>query len=1169
MIGVLCFIVVLHGAYINKIEVQVSQPDGTILNLFASGDEYHNWLHDENNFTIIADANTGYYCYAEQFGGLVEAGPLIVGKDNPQERNLRPGINISETEYRRMRQSRFYMPAERNAPTTGTINNIVIYIRFSDETEFGEPISTYDGWFNSNANSQHNYFLEASYNQLTVNTSFYPLPVNNYVVSWQDSQPRAYYQPYNATTNPIGYDGDTQRRLREFSLLQNATNGVSAQIPSNLVIDSDNDGRVDNVVYIVRGAAGAWSSLLWPHRWALYDRYVYINGKRVYDFNFQLQTFLVSRSVGVICHEFFHTLGAPDLYHYTDDGISPAGTWDLMNSDTNPPQHMTAFMKYKYGNWISSIPTITTDQVYTLNPLTSPTGNAYRINSQDPSQYYVMEFRKKTGTFENSIPGSGLIVYRIDTTAGNGNADGPPDELYIYRPGGTTTVNGTVNSANFSSETGRTSFNSTTNPTPFLRDGTLGNLYLCEIGSSAGPTMTFRKGLPSIDFSINPYVQSFDATTFPPIGWLNPVENGSYQFERVTSGTNPTCSPQSGAGMAKYNSDYAAVGNSAILVSPKIVCNDVSNYGYQVSFYMYRDGNLGTNLDKMEIYTNSSPDLTGNPISLGTIYRYRLMEPIASSPGWYQYTFALPFTAVGNYYAIFRAVSDNGYNMFIDTVKLARVPLAAINPVPSNNAVRVQVNQNFSWQSTGSSPTGYKFYLGANNPPTNLLNGIDLGNVLSYDYSVDLQPNTAYYWKIVPYNAGGTANDCPVWSFTTIPHNDLMAVSLFGSGYALSGENLTYNLTVKNNGALTQNSYLVRLMSVDSRLELAYELVNFPLAGDATAVHTLTWNPDANGQYSVYGEVFIAGDENNANNITTLETACVYPETHFMPTVGDALTASTSNTMPFNFYWKNSVSETIYLASELQMTAGTIVGIVYANNFVQDLADKPVKLWLKNTDAINLSTSWLSFDGYTLVFEGMIDFPAGVNEIFIPLDTPFIYNGNNLAVRCNRPMDTVYFNSANHFYYNVSTANPNRSRYLYSDSVTFDPTAPSAAGTLGSNVPMTAFIVENAVPLALAAPEVVVAFNAGSVELSWNQNPGYHAYRVYASDNPYNWPETPSATVFTPSYSDTAANRKFYKVVAFSYDYGFRSLVEALSGQSQTGFDIIRQLEQYGTDNKD
>lgn len=1131
-----CLTPALQGAYLNKMPVQVTQPDGRVLELFASGDEYHNWLHDADNYTIIADAS-GWYCYAEQSGEGVSAGPLRVGKDLPQSRGLTPGINISEASYKQLRQSRFYMPAERDAPTTGTINNLVVFIRFSDEAEFTDQISQYTGWFNTGTSSVKNYFLESSYNQLTVNTTFYPTTGTNYVVSWQDSHPRAYFQPYDAVTNPTGYNGDTESRLREFTLLQNATNGVSSQIPSNLTIDSDGDGKVDNVVYIIKGAAGAWSSLLWPHRWSLYDRYVYINGKRVYDFNLQLETFLDSRGVGVLCHEFFHTLGAPDLYHYTSNGISPAGSWDLMQSDQNPPQHMTAFMKWKYGDWITSIPTISADGVYTLNPLTSPTGNVYRINSNNANQYYMVEFRKDTGTFESSVPGSGMLIYRIDTSCGNGNADGPPDELYIYRPNGTTTADGSVSSANYSAETGRVRINSTTNPTPFLQDGTAGNLYLCEIGSSAGSTMTFRKGLPFYDFAVNPHIQSFDATFFPPDGWTNQAVSGTYTFTRVTSGTNPTCSPQSGAGMLRYNSDIAPAGNTAILVTPRIAVSNASGYGYQVSFWMYRDGNMSTALDKIEVYLNTSANLSGSPTLLGTVHRARQQQPVVSAPGWYQYSFALPFSAAGDYYPIFQAVSAAGYNIFLDNIRIAQVPFAAINPAPANLAARVAFTPQFTWQSGGGSPTGYKLYLGTNNPPSNLLNGTDLGNVLAYTHSASLLSNTTYYWKIVPYGLGGSANDCPVWSFTTMMNSDLRAVSLQGPGYSLPGAPLTYQFTVQNNGAQTQSFYLLKLMAAGGSSELASLQIDSPLAMDATAVHTLSWTPSIEGVYGVYGEVLLAGDQDPANNPTANLDVHIYPVTVFIPVVGNQATGSTANTLPLNFYWKNSVSETIYLASDLQMSAGRIDGIIYVNNFTQDLGPKPVKLWLKNTPEANLSAGWLPFDGYTLVFDGWVDFPAGVNEIFIPLDLPYIYNGGNLALRANRPLDSVYFLNTNTFYYNTATANPSRSRYLYSDSTQYDPTAPSSAGTLSSNIPLTMFIANLAAPLALPAPEVTAELIGESLELSWSLHSGYYGYDIYESEDPFSWPGTPVATVYTPSYTATDAARKFFRVVAFSYDW--------------------------------
>ncbi|MDZ4182380.1 MAG: M6 family metalloprotease domain-containing protein, partial [Candidatus Cloacimonadaceae bacterium] len=667
------FSIPVYAAFLRDMPIRITQPDKSVLDIFASGDEYHNWLHDKDNYTIIQHPETGYYCYAEMSGDRIGASSFIVGKDDPAKHGLLPGINISESEYRQRRATLFQNPDQRNAPTTGTINNIVIYIRFSDETEFGQLNSIYDGWFNTGTSSQRNYFLEASYNQLTVNTSFYPAPSGGYVVSWQDGNPRSYYQPYNATTNPGGYNGDTQRRTREFTLLQNATNGVSSQIPTGLNIDSDGDGRVDNVVYIVKGSAGEWSSLLWPHRWSLYDRYVYINGKRVYDFNFQLQNFLSSQNVGVICHEFFHTLGAPDLYHYTGNGISPVGSWDLMESNTNPPQHMGAYMKAKYGNWLS-IPTISADQAYTLNPLTSQTGSAYRINSGVSTQYYIVEFRKKTGTFENSIPGSGLLVYRIDTTA-SGNASGPPDEVYLYRPGGSTTVNGTVSSANYSQETGRTMINPETSPGPFYQNGTMGTLALNGIGSSAGTTMSFSKGYPVEvvwDFGTNPYNESFDGVLFPPDGWQNQILSGTRAFERVTSGSSPSCSPYAGAGMMRYNSYSASSGHTAYIATPRMLVADAVTYAYSTTFMMYRDSGYSTSADRIEVYLNSSQNLSGSPQLLGTINRSTSLAPSGASTGWNSYSFTLPITAPGSYYVVLKAISAYGNNMFLDNFKLAR-----------------------------------------------------------------------------------------------------------------------------------------------------------------------------------------------------------------------------------------------------------------------------------------------------------------------------------------------------------------------------------------------------------------------------------------------------------------------------------------------------------------
>ena len=342
------------------------------------------------------------------------------------------------------------------------------------------------------------YFNEASYGKLNVNTTFYPTTTGDTVVSYQDSLPRAYYQPYDKNTNPTGYVDDNDRTNREMALLKNAVDGVSSQIPSGLNVDNDGDGYVDNVCFVVQGSPTAWSTLLWPHMWELYAVNASINGKRVWTFNFQLEDVTLGYSTaatggpGVLCHEMFHSLGAPDLYHYTGDGISPAGQWDLMCSNTNPPQHMSAFMKWKYGHWIDSIPTISTTGDYVLNPLTSAAQNCYKIQSPvDPNEYFVVEFRKKTGTFENSLPDSGLLVWRINSTVGDGDAGGPPDEAYVYRQGGTLFSNGDVTKAVFSTSA-FPNFNGTTNPSCFLWNGAQGGLDLSTSGPKSGSTMPFH-----------------------------------------------------------------------------------------------------------------------------------------------------------------------------------------------------------------------------------------------------------------------------------------------------------------------------------------------------------------------------------------------------------------------------------------------------------------------------------------------------------------------------------------------------------------------------------------------------------------------------------------------------------------------------------------------------
>ena len=98
-------------------------------------------------------------------------------------------------------------------------------------------------------------------------------------------------------------------------------------------------------------------------------------------------------------------------------------------------------------------------------------------------EFASLEYRVKEGLYEINTPGddNGILIYRVNTNY-NGNANGPPDGLYLYRYGGTSEASGSFGAAVFSQETGRTKFNDTTNPSCFLTDASSGGINISYVG---------------------------------------------------------------------------------------------------------------------------------------------------------------------------------------------------------------------------------------------------------------------------------------------------------------------------------------------------------------------------------------------------------------------------------------------------------------------------------------------------------------------------------------------------------------------------------------------------------------------------------------------------------------------------------------------------------------
>ena len=485
--------------YVENQAYEIVQPDGSKFMAYITGDEYYHRVHDKAGFTILLQPGTGYAVYAVPGLDGIMPSSHIAGRVDPSLLGIRPGLMPQEAPVRARFEEEQRLRQIYRANPIGTINSIVAFVRFEEQDEFptSKTYSQYSDMFNlMDTASLKDYYNEVSSGQLTINSFLYPGPngsgqVVSILVPWE----RGYFSPYIEDVNDIGYpEGEGGPRKRE--LFEYVVDQLDTMVPNDLNIDMDNDGRVDGVTLIVCGPTDAWGDLLWPTSNSSGTPFHAINGKDVHSV---ILNFQQSLGISVICHEMGHQIGAPDFYHYHEwepwHSIHPVSTWCLMASDR--AQHWLTHNKWKYGHWFDAIPTLTATAnptTYTISSVNESPYSCYKIISAVPDQYYMVEYRKKAGLYEDNLDGSGLIVYRV-TTGINGNAGGPPDEIYVYRPNGTLTENGQPGNAFFSQESGRTEIFNGSNPSPWLYADTLstiaGDIVITNVGSSAGNSISF------------------------------------------------------------------------------------------------------------------------------------------------------------------------------------------------------------------------------------------------------------------------------------------------------------------------------------------------------------------------------------------------------------------------------------------------------------------------------------------------------------------------------------------------------------------------------------------------------------------------------------------------------------------------------------------------------
>ncbi len=990
--------IISNAAYLRNVPQTITQPNGTIVHCFASGDEYYNWLHDKDGYTIIADQKTGYYVYADKVNDELVSSNKIVGTIDPDKLGIEKWLTIApETIYEKAKL--FNQAAQKpgkkekseTIQVTGNINNLVVFIRFNDESEFTDPISTYNDMFNATDKaSMKAYYLEASYNSVTVNSTYYPIPGAT-VLSYKDSHVRNYYKPYHPVNNTIGYNNSNERTAREHTLLKDAVNAVKSQIPTGLNIDFDGDGFVDNVCFVVYGAPGGWSDLLWPHKWSLFSYNVTINSKVVWNYNLQLQTVV---DAGVLSHEMFHTFGAPDLYHYGYDGKTPVGYWDIMEYDLDPPEHMGAFMKYKYGNWISSIPLITTSGTYQLNPLTSSTNNCFRINSPfSTTEYFVVEYRRKTGTFESSVPGSGLIVYRIKTDAGNGNQEGPPDEVYIYRVNGTPSANGNINQAHLSADVGRTAINDATNPSCFLYNGNNGGLILYDV-SSAAATISFKIGFgvmpPTLKLPVNgadginttPLVvwyKSNDALTYDlQISTQSDVSSPLINLTGLTDTAYQISAPLS-HGIRYYwrvkthsaidTSDWSAIWNFRISLDSPTLVSPVNNaHSQDTSLTLSWSSVYGADTYSLQVSdTPGFSNIIKNILNItGTTSDIDALSPSSK------------------YYWRVNASNPGGTGQWSDVWNFSTKVGPPLLFSPLNHTKRVPDSSYVSWNK---NPIANSYRVQISRFPDFSVNIYDQSNVTDTFFIFrGFEFGTVYFWRVSSINDYDISNWSPAWDFTTILAAPvLLSPADHSTGVPASGTfewlsvNQAQNFNLQVSTDITFNTTSINQTEIPGVSQSYSGLVNNTKYYWQVSAH----NSDGDGYWSL------------ARDFTTQ----LAPPTLVSPINDETVSPDSGlliwNTVSGAALYKLMLSENVDF-SPTNVNDSTLTGTSY--NY-RGLKKNNLYYWKVSGKSTNNTGEWSSTGTFTTSFDApTLLFPQN-NESGIPLIVEFrwnILNGSSL-----------------------------------------------------------------------------------------------------------------------------------------------------------------------------
>jgi len=311
-----------------------------------------------------------------------------------------------------------------------------------------------------------------------------------------------------------------------------------------------------------------------------------------------------------------------------------------------------------------------------------------------------------------------------------------------------------------------------------------------------------------------------------------------------------------------------------------------------------------------------------------------------------------------------------------------------------------------------------------------------------------------------------TQNDVKTFETYILPIRDIQVTGFTGPGMIPTVH--PFFVTLHNNGlqTLSTTDYTVKLYEAGTPDVEITTIAGVALPAEATETLTIDHNVINNYDFAyIVGNsttlkvvvTLVAGDQSPADNVLTYVVKMFAGTTDAIVEVGLGGT-NRSNELPVRLQFDDSYSQSIYRPADFAgLQTGMITHIMYSfNRTTNGAGGFPPDPYLVNVymanyngrpDGFTTNTDWVPHSQFTPVVVdydlGLEPLAPGLYEIWIPLDTPFLYAGGDLVIMTYKDLNGVFITSTNGFMQTNNVAGSNisltKGRYDIQGEEEFDP----------------------------------------------------------------------------------------------------------------------------------